>query len=234
MKIAAAAIACAICFAPAIARASTDVDTIVCARFTTEADDDAISRAACDASTSLHASVRVERSTKNVTSCGEGSRVLVVRIASTATARDVAFEMDLGAISLEDADKVLDELAAHTDNVKSVLATKRTHALSPPLTTVGITLGALGFAAIVASYVWLGILLIKPASCNTPFSVSVPVLGSCLTASDYLETEVLEVAGLATMVVGASLAIIGQQRVKIAPVIAPSRGGFTGGFAIRF
>lgn len=229
---------------------SSPVDVSVHARFTTHADADAIQHAACSSEMRMRTSgadvpivVRVERASA-VVACveprapsGATTRVLVVRIVeSTHGARDVLVDMDLGDESPVVADDMLEILATTSSDLERRLPVpyERSRAFSPSLTALGITLGGVGLATIAASYVWLGILLIQPASCSAPLSVAVPVFGSCLSAGDYLQTEVLEVAGIATMVIGATLAIVGQQRVRITPVVAPIRSGLTGAITVAF
>jgi len=210
----------------ALARADGggDVDVRVAVHLPTTAEPDALARAACDAKMSVeHGAIHcASRESPPVLARTEGGELVL--------------EVDLGTdVTLARADEVLDALARRAAELDGNTAHPPTsRAFSPALTTTGIVFGATGFAAIVASYVWLGVLLIKPAKCNAPLSVSVPILGSCLSASDYANTEVLEAAGLATMVLGATLAIIGQSRVRIAPVVSPARSGATAGFAIAF
>lgn len=250
MKGAWCAVAIAVGLVDVSARADDYADVSVHVRFTTKADADAIQREACSPETRLDAplAVRVERRDASVT-CARGgatTRSLVVRVGEARdNRREVALAMDLGAhVSLERADEILDALVVASLDLERRLAAAptRTQPLSPTLTNLGITLGALGLGAIIASYVWTAVLLVKPASCSEPLSVSVPIFNSCLSASEYLQTEVLEIAGGATMVLGAIFVVIGQQRIavkptktsRLVPIVAPLRGGFAGGFTFVF
>lgn len=244
--------------APAIARADDAIDTTARVHFATSADADAIQHAACSAETHIRIDgasvplvVRVERPEAAVacTPSAGATRAVVVHIAALeGNRRDVALTMDLGtSISLQDADVILDALAETGGDLARRVANvpRTTRPLSPTLTALGIALGVTGLAAVVASYIWELALIVQPASCSEPLSVSVPIFGSCITASQYLQTEVLEIAGVATMGLGATLALLGQLRVsvktsakknaaRITPLVAPTRGGMSAGFVVTF
>jgi hypothetical protein len=242
---------------PAIAHAADAPDTTVRVRFTTTADADAIQRAACAAETSLDIggvksvmAVRVERSeaTVSCTAPPDAKQTLVVHIgAANAGQRDVTLEVDLGKeTSLQTADEMLEALHATTSAFEHripvppppVIRVKGP--LSSTLTGFGIGLGITGIGTIAASYIWLAVLITQP-TCSQPLTVKVPVFNVCVSAGEYLQTEALEIAGVATVVLGATLALIGQLRVvkptksaRFVPIIAPIRGGVSTGLAVTF
>lgn len=218
------------------AHADDGVDVVVRVRFTTEADADAIQRATC--ALDAHAAIRVERKDA-VALCkapAEAKQSLVVHIVESGDGkREVVLDEDLGEEkSLQHANEMLDALAKTSADLEQHLPAPphRARALSPTLTTLGIVLGGVGLGAVIASYIWTAVLLVQPKPCSQPLSVQVPIFNSCVSATDYLQTEVLAIAGYATVGLGATLALIGQLRV--APVVTPTRGGFVGGLTLVF
>ncbi len=232
-----AVIAVALGLVGTTARAEEGPDVVVRVRFTTQANADAIQHAAC--ALDARAAVRVERKDA-VALCkapAEAKQSLVVHIIESGDdKREVVLDMDLGQESMARANELLDALAITSADLEKQLPAppRRTRPLSTTLTTLGIVLGGVGLGTVIASYIWTAVLLIQPKPCSQPLSVQVPIFGSCVSASDYLQTEVLAISGYATIGLGATLALIGQVRVAVVPVVTPVRGGFTGGLTLVF